>query len=138
MDDLLMAALRLMKVTNDFATCADRGESMKAMHYLSDTFRIGAAGEEKPKGAFANLLMMRQVMDHQSRHHVAFPTMTKIQKDKIAGVVPVVSYKIEGEKNVIDCNEFHVEIILVDDGEWKIDHLRMIPFSTISSLREAK
>lgn len=128
MDSDLIARARLLAVTTHFATSADRGESMKALHLLSDTFRIGHDGDLKPKGALANVLMMRQVSEYQTRHHVAQPTMTSISADRICGVVPIVSYKIDEGKMTTSVSDFHVEIIPVGDA-WKIDRLRMIPFA---------
>lgn len=128
MDFELVARARLLSVTTRFATSADRGEAMKALRLLTDTFRIGHEGDLKPKGALANVLMVRQVSEYQTRHHVAQPTMIEMTPDRIAGVVPIVSYKIEEGKMTTSVADFHVTIVPVGD-EWKIDRLRMIPFA---------
>ena len=129
MDHDLAARARLLEVTTRFATSADRGEAMKALHMLTDTFRIGAEGELKPIGALANALMARQVSEYQTRHHVAQPTMTETTAERIAGVVPITSYKLEEGKMTISVADFHVTIVPVE-GVWKIDRLRMIPFAS--------
>jgi hypothetical protein len=128
MDFDLIARARLLAVTTRFATSADRGEAMKALHLLTDTFRIGHDGDLKPKGALANVLMVRQVSEYQTRHHIAQPTMTEMTPERIAGVVPIVSYKVEEGRMTTSVSDFHVTIVPVGD-EWKIDRLRMIPFA---------
>ena len=128
MDFDLEARARLRAVTNQFATSADRGESMKAILMLSDTFGYGLEGELKPKGALANILMMRQVSEYETRHHTMEPTMTRILPDRISGIVPISSTKKENGKVTFSTNEFHVTIIPVGDT-WKIDRLNMVPFA---------
>jgi hypothetical protein len=128
LDTDLEARLRLSDVATRFATSADRNEAMKALHLLTKTFRISAMGGEKPKGALANVLMMRQVSTYQTRHHVAEPTLTDIQPNSISGVVPITSYKVDDGKMSISVSDFHMTI-RTEDGEWKIDRLQMIPFA---------
>jgi hypothetical protein len=129
MDFDLEATARLRSVTNYFATSADRGESVKALQLLSDTFGYGVEGQLKPKGALANILMMRQVSEYETRHHTMEPTMTLISPDRISGIVPITSTKKEDGKVTVSVNEFHVTIIPVGDG-WKIDRLNMVPFAS--------
>jgi hypothetical protein len=128
LDPALEARLRLSDVATRFATCADRNESMKALHLLSKTFRIKAMGGEKPKGALANVLMMRQVSTYQTRHHVAQPVLSDIQPDSISGVVPITSYKVDEGKMSVSVSDFYMTII-PEGGLWKIDRLQMVPFA---------
>lgn len=129
-DEELMARARLRAVTNDFATLADRGAAMSGMKMLSPTFGYGLdEADLKPKGAFSNILMMRQVAEYQTKHHTHEPTMTHIAPDRIAGVVPIVSTRLEDGKMTISVSEFHVTIVPVGN-EWKIDRLTMVPFAS--------
>jgi hypothetical protein len=129
MDFDLIARARLREVTNRFATCADRNEAIKGMRMLTETFKYGPDGDLKPKGALANMLMMRQVFEYQTRHHAFEPMMTEMSETRIAGVVPIASTKVEDGKMTYSVNEFHVTIVQVD-GEWKIDRLNMVPFAS--------
>ncbi len=129
MDFDLIARARLREVTNRLATCADRNEAIKSMRLLTDTFKYGPDEDLKPKGALANMLMFRQVAEYQTRHHVLEPTMKEMSPQRISGIVPVTSTKLEGGKMTYSVNEFHVTIVPVGD-EWKIDRLNMVPFAS--------
>lgn len=129
-DEELMARARLRGVVNQFATMADRGEAMNGLRMLSDTFGYGLNETElKPKGALANVLMMRQIAEYQTRHHTHEPTMSHVAPERIAGIVPITSTRLEDGKVTISISEFHVAIIPVGK-EWKIDRLTMLPFAS--------
>jgi hypothetical protein len=129
--DAMLARLRFADVMTMFATSADRGEAIKALRYCSDDVVVGAPGEEKPRGALANLLMMRQVMDHRTRHHVGSPVIHDFGEDFIRGTCTVVSYKIAGDNtSSFAVSDFEATLSREGDDIWRISRLRMIPFAS--------
>jgi hypothetical protein len=134
MDMGLQARLRFSDLLTRFATSADRGEAIKALHLLTDDFQITSKDGPKPKGALANVLMMRQISEYTTRHHVSEPIISSFSEERICGVAPIVSYKVEDGKMTIGVVEFTAEIVpsTQRDGSsaWKIHRLTMAPYAS--------
>jgi SnoaL-like domain len=128
--DAMLARLRFADVMTMFATSADRGEAIKALRFCADDIVIGAEGDDKPRGALANLLMMRQVMDHRTRHHVASPVIHDFSGDYVRGTCTVVSYKVAGAASSFAVTDFEATLRKGVDEVWRISRLRMIPFAS--------
>jgi hypothetical protein len=136
MDEALLARLRFSDVMTRFASLADRGEAIKGLHMLTDDFLIESQAGMMPKGALANVLMMRQVSEYTTRHHVSEPLISSFSDDRICGIAPIVSYKVDGGKLTISVVEFTAEIVpgTYRDGTkgWKIDRLKMAPYAAMT------
>ena len=134
MDMGLEARLIFSDLLTRFATSADRGEAIKALHLLTDDFQISTKDGPKPKGALANVLMMRQLSEYTTRHHVSEPSISSFSDERICGVTPIVSYKVGDGKLTIGVVEFTAEIVPSNSPNgtknWKIDRLTMAPYAS--------
>ncbi len=131
MNKALEARLIFHDVMTRFATSADRGEAIKAMQLCTEDMTVGMMGDEKPKGMLANMLMMRTIQTHVTKHHVPSPTIDSFSDERICGSAPITSYRLDDDKASFAVSEFYAEIVPDPEiaGEWLIQRLRMIPFA---------
>lgn len=130
MNKSLIARLIFQDLMTRFATSADRGGAIRAMQLCTEDMTIGAEDDLKPKGALANVLMVRTISAHETRHHVGFPLIESFSDERICGTAPITSYRIEGGKSSFSVSDFYAEIVSdKGSGNWLIARLQMIPFA---------
>jgi hypothetical protein len=137
MSKAVTAHMIFHELLNRFATSADRTEgpgAISAMQLCTRDMKFGFGDDEPelPKGNLANMLMMRSIAKHRTKHHVAAPTIKSFSDDRICGTAPIASYRMEEDGTPsFAVSEFYAEIIpnVENEGDWLIHKLTMSPFA---------